>query len=316
MQRIKCVDSHTAGEPTRVVIDGAPYLGSGGVKEQLARLRSEHDWLRRSVILEPRGCDWLVGALLLAPSDPKFAAAVIFFNNTGYLGMCGHGLIGVVATLGFLGRIQPGDCQFETPVGDVSATLHEDGSVSISNVISYRWKTSVQVDVPEVGTVTGDIAWGGNWFFLSPVESVDASKLEGLLSYTRQIRAALDDQEIRGKDGGIIDHIEVFGPPSNPNRADSRNIVLCPGGEYDRSPCGTGTSAKLACLAADGRLKPGEVWKQESVIGSVFEGRYEVADGGIRPTITGRAYVTGESSLVLQDDDPFRHGIDLAETGI
>lgn len=315
MQRIECVDSHTGGEPTRVVINGAPDLGDGGVKEQLAKLRTEHDWLRRSVILEPRGCDWLVGALLLEPSDPRFEAAIIFFNNTGYLGMCGHGLIGVVSTLAHLGRIQAGECQFETPVGNVSATLHEDGSVSISNVLSYRWKKAVPVNVPEVGMVTGDIAWGGNWFFLSSVDAVDAANMQRLLTHTRRIRAALDDQQIRGKGGGLIDHIEVFGPPSNPDKADSRNFVLCPGGEYDRSPCGTGTSAKLACLAADGRLQPGEVWRQESVIGSVFEGRYAVADGGVLPTITGRAHVTGESSFILQDDDPFQHGIDLTETG-
>ncbi len=312
MERIQCVDSHTAGEPTRVVIDGGPDLGNGDLDGQLANLRDDHDWLRQSVILEPRGCDWLVGALLLEPRDPECAAAVIFFNNTGYLGMCGHGLIGVVTTLGFLGRIQPGECRFETPVGNVSAVLHENGAVSISNVVSYRWKQDFEVVVPDVGTVTGDIAWGGNWFFLSHVESVTESKLDELLDYTRRIRRALDVQGIQGEGGGIIDHIEVFGPPSNIDVADGRNFVLCPGGEYDRSPCGTGTSAKLACLAADGKLQPGEVWRQESVIGSIFEGRYEAADGGILPTVTGRAYVTGENNFVLQDEDPFRHGIQIA----
>ena len=309
MTQIEYIDSHTGGEPTRVVHTGAPELGAGSMAERLEILKADHDWLRRALILEPRGCDWLVGAVLQKPCDAPCAAGVIFFNNAGYLGMCGHGLIGVVETLAFLGRISAGEHRFETSVGNVSAVLHEDGAVSISNVPSYRYRQRVSVHVPDEGTVTGDIAWGGNWFFLVADQEVDPANIDALLTRSRRIMAALDDQTITGSDGGRIDHVELFGEPSDPTKADSRSFVLCPGGEYDRSPCGTGTSAKLACLAADGKLAPGNVWRQESIVGSVFEGSYQDAADGIVPTIRGRAHVTSRSTCVISEDDPFRFGI-------
>lgn len=311
MPRIEYIDSHTGGEPTRVVHSGAPALGTGSVSERLEILKTEHDWLRRALILEPRGYDWLVGGVLQEPVDPDCAAGVIFFNNAGYLGMCGHGLIGVVETLAHLGRIGVGEHRFETSVGVVSAVLHEDGTVSINNVPSYRYRQRVSIDVLDEGSVTGDIAWGGNWFFLVAHEEVDPANIDRLRTRSRRIMAALDDQNMTGRDGGRIDHIELFGEPSNPSKADSRSFVLCPGGEYDRSPCGTGTSAKLACLAADGKLSAGEVWRQESIVGSIFEGSYKNAAEGIVPTIRGRAFVTAETNCVINDDDPFRFGVSI-----
>jgi 4-hydroxyproline epimerase len=307
--QINYIDSHTGGEPTRVIHSGAPDLGDAGMAERRDALRDRHDWLRRALILEPRGYDWLVGALLQKPCDAGCAAGVIFFNNAGYIGMCGHGMIGVVETLAHLGQISTGEHRFETPVGAVSATLHEDRSVSVNNVASYRYRQNVSVDVPGEGRINGDIAWGGNWFFLVDDGQVDPGRIDELLTRTRRIMAAIADQGITGSDDGRIDHVELFGEPSDSDKADSRNFVLCPGGEYDRSPCGTGTSAKLACLAADGKVAPGDIWRQESIVGSIFEGSYTEVAGSVLPTIRGRAYVTGQTACVLNEDDPFRFGI-------
>ncbi|MFH6599953.1 4-hydroxyproline epimerase [Ectopseudomonas khazarica] len=311
MKRIEVIDSHTGGEPTRLIISGFPDLGSGSMAERRQRLASQHDQWRATSVLEPRGSDVLVGALLCTPVDPQACAGVIFFNNTGYLGMCGHGTIGLVASLAHLGRIGPGVHKIETPVGTVEATLHEDRSVSVRNVPAYRYRKAVTLNVPGQGDVTGDIAWGGNWFFLISDHGlrVAGDNLEALTRYSAAVQQALEDQGIRGEDGGLIDHIELFAADAE---ADSRNFVLCPGKAYDRSPCGTGTSAKLACLAADGKLQPGTTWRQASVIGSQFEGRYETADGGrIIPTIRGRANVSAEATLLIEDDDPFAWGIVL-----
>ena len=310
--RIQVIDSHTGGEPTRVVMSGAPDLGGGSVAEQLERLRAEHDWLRRAVVNEPRGSDVVVGALLCAPVDPAASAGVIFFNNVGYLGMCGHGTIGLVATLAHLGRLEPGTHVIETPVGTVTATLRSDGRVSVANVRSYRLAAGVKVTLPGPdGTsmrVTGDVAYGGNWFYLCDDHGLDVrpGNLRQLTTVATRIKEALAAAGHTGE-GHEIDHIELMAPSPT---ADSRSFVLCPGDAYDRSPCGTGTSAKLACLAADGVLAPGRVWRQESVIGSVFDASYVPApDGGVLPTITGTAHVTAEATLILQPGDPFVHGI-------
>lgn len=312
MKRIQVLDSHTGGEPTRLVLDGFPDLGKGSMAERRALLAREHDSWRAATVLEPRGSDVLVGALLCEPVDPSACAGVIFFNNTGYLGMCGHGTIGLVVSLAHLGRIGPGTHKIETPVGTVEATLHDDRSVSVRNVPSYRYRKQVPVQVPGHGLVHGDIAWGGNWFFLIADHGlrVAGDNLEELTAYTVAVQKALEDQGIRGEDGGLIDHIELFADDPD---ADSRNYVLCPGKAYDRSPCGTGTSAKLACLAADGKLAAGDAWRQASVIGSQFEGRFEwvgePAEGRIIPTIRGRANISAEATLLLEEDDPFAWGI-------
>jgi 4-hydroxyproline epimerase len=318
MTRIRVIDSHTGGEPTRLVIDGFPDLGKGSMAERKQRLAEQYDAWRAACVLEPRGSDVLVGALLCTPVDPDACAGVIFFNNSGYLGMCGHGTIGLIASLAHLGKIGPGIHAIETPVGTVQATLHDDGSVSIRNVPAYRFRKAVALQVPGIGKVVGDIAWGGNWFFLVAEHglAITGDNLDALTAYTVAIQKALEEQGIRGEDGGLIDHIELF---ADDEKTDSRNFVLCPGKAYDRSPCGTGTSAKLACLAADGKLQPGQVWRQASVIGSEFEGSYERLDQGtdhglaqlIVPTIRGRAYISAEATLILQSDDPFAWGIRL-----
>jgi 4-hydroxyproline epimerase len=303
--KIPFIDSHTGGEPTRVLIDTQLALGEGTVADQLQVLRTQHDHLRTAALNEPRGNEVIVGALLCEPSDRSCTTGVIFFNNVGYLGMCGHGTIGVVETLRWMNRVQPGVVRIETSVGIVSATLHEDGRVSVRNVPSYRKTKGVAIDVPGIGSLRGDVAWGGNWFFLVEEHGFELTlnNVEQLTDTTWRIRQAINAQGYPE-----VDHIELFGPPQDAANH-SRNFVLCPGKAYDRSPCGTGTSAKLACLVADGKLKPGDVWRQESIIGSVFEGSVELINDEIFPTVTGRAWVTCTGTLVLDNSDPFRFGI-------
>ena len=308
--RVKVVDSHTGGEPTRVVIDGGPELGNGSMAERLERLRSGHDRFRSAVVNEPRGSDVYVGALVCEPSDPSCAAGVIFFNNVGYLGMCGHGTIGLVATLAHVDRIRPGVHRIETPVGIVTARLDESGEVTVGNVPSYRTAKQVRVEVAARGAVTGDVAWGGNWFFLVEDHGMEIGlkRVDELTELSWEIRQALARAGVTGRGGQEIDHIELFGPPDRPD-ADSKNFVLCPGKSYDRSPCGTGTSAKMACLYADGRLAEGRIWRQEGIVGSVFEGSVSIAGGSILPSIKGAAFVNSEATLIFDERDPLCWGI-------
>lgn len=308
MKRIQIIDSHTGGEPTRLVVNGFPDLGKGSMAERLQVLARDHDDWRAATVLEPRGSDVVVGALLCEPVATDASAGVIFFNNTGYLGMCGHGTIGLVATLAHMGRIQPGTHNIETPVGTVQATLHTDGSVSVRNVPAWRHAARVPVEVPGYGTAHGDVAWGGNWFFLvsDHGQRVAPDNIARLTQFSSALREALERNGITGAEGAEIDHIELF---ADDEHADSRNFVLCPGMAYDRSPCGTGTSAKLACLAADGKLAPGAVWRQASVIGSQFEASFEPAGDRIIPTLRGRAWVSAEATLLLDETDPYRWGI-------
>lgn len=306
MKKVHVVDSHTGGEPTRVVIDGGPDLGGDSVARQLQVFREQHDQFRSAVVNEPRGSDVLVGAMLVPPAEPNCAAGVIFFNNVGFLGMCGHGMIGLIVTLQYLGRIDPGEHRIETPVGVVTAKLHENGSVSVRNVPSYRKVKGLAVQVDGIGTVQGDISWGGNWFFLveSPKWTIELGHVDELTDATWRIRRAVNAAGFPE-----VDHVELFSATATAN---SRNFVLCPGKAYDRSPCGTGTSAKLACLFADGKLRAGEVWRQESITGSVFEGSIEEREGGIIPTIKGTAFVNSEARLLLNPADPLCWGIRAA----
>ena len=308
--RIRYVDSHTAGEPTRVVLEGVPDLGSGTVAEQREVFREEFDAFRAAIISEPRGFDGIVGALLCKPVNPDAVTGVIFFNNTGCIHMCGHGMIGLGVTLRHIGRIDPGVHQVETPVGIVSMKVDETSNVTVDNVPSYRHDTNVPIKVEGLGTITGDIAWGGNWFFLvsDHGQTLTLSNVDKLTQVASAIRDALIREGITGANGGEIDHIELFGPPEDP-AADSRNFVLCPGREYDRSPCGTGTSAKMACLVADGKLHEGEIWRQEGIVGVPFEGSVRIEDGEIIPSIRGAAYVTAEGVLNIDPADPFAYGI-------
>jgi 4-hydroxyproline epimerase len=346
IQRIQIIDSHTGGEPTRVVVSGGPDLGRGTMAERRLIFHEKFDEFRSAVVNEPRGSDVIVGALLCEPVDPANVAGVIFFNNVGPLWMCGHGTIGLGVTLGHLGRITAGTHRLETPVGLVTFEYDGANGVSFENVPSYRFAHNVTVEVEGVGPVTGDIAWGGNWFFL--VDAAKLRKVEGLglrvesqqeantsespsslrtplsgirippsfsltdieqlTDLTWRIRQALERNGITGADGGVIDHIELFGAPGDAANH-SRNFVLCPGRAYDRSPCGTGTSAKLACLYADGKLLPGETWRQESILGSVFSGSVRLDGDQLIPRVTGTAYVNAEATLLLNPADPFQMGI-------
>jgi 4-hydroxyproline epimerase len=290
------------------VIAGGPDLGSGPIDQRLECFRSQHDLYRSAIVNEPRGSDVLVGALLCEPSDPASLAGVIFFNNVGFLGMCGHGLIGVIETLKYLGRFSTGVCQIETPVGLVMAEADQDGSVRIANVESYRAASDVKVETEGLGTVVGDVAWGGNWFFLvrEPSQELSLDRVTDLTSIATSIRHAVNAAGFPQ-----VDHIELFGDATHPE-ADSKNFVLCPGLQYDRSPCGTGTSAKLACLAADGKLLPGDRWIQEGILGTCFGASYQwsdVAKKRIVPTIQGQAYISADLRLLLNNEDPFRWGI-------
>lgn len=310
VKKVKVIDSHTGGEPTRLVIEGGPDLGAGPLSDRLERFRRGHDDFRSAVVNEPRGSEVIVGALLCEPVDQVCAAGVIYFNNVGYLGMCGHGTIGLIATLAYMGRIQPGEHRIETPIGTVSAMLHQTGEVTVNNVASYRQAAKVPINIPGFGKVHGDIAWGGNWFFLieDHRQNLELQNVETLTSFTWAVRRALRAHGITGDNGHEIDHIELLGASNAPGAA-SKNFVLCPGKAYDRSPCGTGTSAKLACLYADGMLKEGQVWKQESIVGSIFEGSVKVRDGKIYPSIKGSAFVNSEAELILDSRDPLCMGI-------
>lgn len=310
IQRIAVVDSHTGGEPTRVIVSGGPELGSESMTERLDVFRKRFDRFRTAVINEPRGSDVSVGALLLPASDSTCTAGVIFFNNVGYLGMCGHGTIGLLVTLAHLGRIAPGEHRIETPVGVVATVLHDANQVSVRNVPSYRHAKDVAVNVEGHGPVNGDIAWGGNWFFLvsNHGQKLSRENAPKLTDFAWRVRRALERDGITGAGDCQIDHVELLGPPST-SGVDARNFVLCPGGAYDRSPCGTGTSAKVACLIEDGKLLPGEIWRQQSIIGTMFEASAESRDGLIIPTIRGSAYVTAEATLLLDPADPFCWGI-------
>jgi proline racemase len=307
---VDVVDSHTEGEPTRVVVDGWPQPAGVTMAERRDDLRLHHDHLRQAIVREPRGHDAVVGALLTPPVSEGAVAGVVFFNNRTYLGMCGHGLIGVVRTLWHLGRIDAGSWRFDTPVGTASATLDASGAVTIQNVPAHCHAWDVTVEVPGVGRVTGDVAYGGNWFFLTHHDAVPLrlERAGELLHVTRAIHAALRDQGITGPDGAEIDHIELSGPPTRAD-ADARNFVLCSGGEYDRSPCGTGTSAVMAVRHARGLLALGALWRQESITGSLFTGWLMRGDRGeLVPHIRGTAYVTGEGRLRFDTRDPFRGG--------
>jgi 4-hydroxyproline epimerase len=310
-ETFRVIDSHTAGEPTRIIIEGGPDLGNGPLSQRREILRDRFDHFRRSICTEPRGSDVMVGGLLCKPVDPTCAAGIIFFNNVSYLGMCGHGTIGLITTLAHLGRITQGVHRIETPVGVIKATLHEDSRVSVRNVASYRHRKAVSVSVPGFGEFAGDIAYGGNWFFLiqDHGQILELARASELTRLTLAIMNALEDQKITGKDSAKIDHVELFGPPTDPTQANSRSFVLCPGGAYDRSPCGTGTSVKIACLAADNKLAPGQIWKQQSIVGGVFEASYMIENDQIIPTITGSAHVNADVRVLMDPNDPFRCGI-------
>ncbi len=314
MDPVHVIDSHTEGEPTRVVLEGAPDLGVGPLPERMRRLLAHHGGLASAVTREPRAAEATVAAWPVQPHDPDADVGVLFTNAAGPLGMCGHGTIGLIATLAHLGRIGPGVVRVETPVGTVRARLEADDRVAVANVPSRRTRAGVAVALPGTWgdaprTVHGDVAWGGNWFFLCRDHGlpVRPAAVPDLTAEARRIRRALAAAGVVGDDGAEIDHVELTGAPSG--GADGRGFVLCPDGSYDRSPCGTGTSALLACLAADGALEEGTTWIQESVLGTRFEAWYRRReDGTVAPTIRGRAWITAEATLRFDATDPLRRG--------
>ena len=308
---MKIVDSHTEGEPTRTIFDAGLDLGSGSLAEKAGVFEKNYRDFCGSVLKEPRGNDAYVGALVVDSEESDCAAGVIFFNTVQNLGMCGHGTIGLSATMAYMGLIKPGHHKFETPVGKVAINLKTPNRVSVTNIESYRLLKNILIEIPSYGPLTGDVAWGGNWFFLVKESPIDI-KLENfreLTDLSLQIRNALEIKGITGTQGAWIDHIELYGAPES-TEANSRSFVLVPSGSYDRSPCGTGCSAKMACLAADGAWPAGKIWIQESVIGSTYALVYEQGqNGGVIVTIEGTAFVTAQVTLIFESQDPFRLGI-------
>ena len=307
MQTFRVIDSHTGGEPTRTIVDGGPRLLGSSIVEQIEDMRANHDAYRRSIVNEPRGSEVMVGAYLIPAHDSNNECGILFFNNVGYLGMCGHGTIGIVATLAYLGKIGLGKHRFETVAGLVSATLHSDASVTIENVPSYRSHAGIEIQVEGIGMIKADIAYAGNWFCLVASSRPDEldRPIPELLELASRILAACR------RNFPEVDHVEIFGPAKT-LIGNSRSFVLCPGGMYDRSPCGTGTSAKLACLAADAKLAEGETWVQESIIGSMLQGSYRWLDkskGHVLPSITGRAFVNADMQALVDENDPFAWGL-------
>lgn len=278
-------------------------------REFLAR---HHDHLRRSVVTEPRGHDAIVGALLLPPVEPGSHAGVVFFNDVGYLGMCGHGLMGVARTMASMGMGPSDHLTIDTPAGTVHARLLGEAEVEIRNVPPLVHRRDLVIEVPSLGSVVGDVVYGGNWFFLTqiPNEPLVYARRDRLLELALLIRNALAEGGVTGVEGAIIDHVEFSGPPTRPD-ADSKNFVLCPGRAYDRSPCGTGTSAKLGLLHAKGLLEPGEQYRQESITGSLFSGRLEEEGGLLIPYLRGSAHITAHSNLRFDPSDPYRWGFSV-----
>ncbi len=307
------IDSHTGGEPTRVILNGGPDLGSGSLAERATRLSDENMRFCHSVLAEPRGQPAMVAALLTEPTDPSCVAGAIYFDRNAVLGMCGHGTIGLAVTLFHLGKIGIGEHRIETPAGVIGIDLVDPNTVTVRNVESRRVAKSVEVSVEGLGKVYGDVAYGGNWFFIvepSPID-VDAVNVPALTKAAITVREAANSIGVGGVDAEPIDHVIFQSPHHDPN-VHGRNFVLCPDNAYDRSPCGTGCSAILACLAADGRLSFGQEIIQQSIIGSSYRLSYEAGSkNGVLPSITGSAYVIAESKIVFDEKDPFRHGIDF-----
>lgn len=312
LKKIRVIDSHTEGEPTRVIISGVAEPAGDSMSEKREDFAKNLDWVRSAVVCEPRGHDAMVGVMLCEPVEPDCVVGLIFFNNVDVLNGCLHATMGAAVTLMHQGKVSAGTHRLDTPTGVVTVDVSDEGSVTVENVRSYRDQAEVKLTLPRYGEVTGEIAWGGNWFFLTEVldgMELDLANVDELTGFTWSIRQQLEADGIKGADGGEIDHVELFGPPAN-DSADGKNFVLCPGKAYDRSPCGTGTSAKLACLHAEGRLKEGEVWRQAGILDSVFSGEIkEATEGGVIPIVRGRAFITGEAELLIHPSDPFAFGI-------
>ena len=329
-QVIQAVDSHTAGEPTRIVTGGLPPLAGASMAEKRTILQRDHDGLRRALVLEPRGHDAIVLAYLLPPCTPGAHLGVVFANDAGYLGMCGHGAIGVATVavaMGMVAAVEPvTEVVLDTPAGVVPCRVAVAGgkvkSVTITNVPSFLFAQRVVVPVHGFGKVAADIAYGDNWFAFVEADQlglmVEKTHLPVLMQAATAVREALVREGVRGRHpersgDEIVDHVKLFAPLAG-DEPGARALTLCPGAAYDRSPCGTGTSAKLAVLHAKGELEIGAWFRSQSVLATEFRARVvrETRVGphpAIVPEVTGSAWITGFPTFVLDPEDPCRFGI-------
>jgi 4-hydroxyproline epimerase len=312
--QLRVLDSHTIGEPTRLVIDewcaASLDLGTGSVRQRRDVFRERYDHLRRAIVADPRGVEAMVGVVLVPPTDPSCDLGAIYFNRVGYLDMCGHATIGLAVSLGHLGRISPGPFRLETPAGVVGVQWHGGTSVSFQCVSPRRIHRGLVVRCADGTTVSGDVATSGLWFFICRDHglSIDTEAISQLRDKAWAIRRSLAAAGVTGDTGEVIDHIVLMGPPQDPaNHA--RNFVLCPDGAFDRSPCGTATSALVGCLHDDDLLAEGALWRQESILGGVYEASINRSGGVLMPTVRGQAWITAESTLHFAADDPYRTGL-------
>jgi len=313
--RLRVIDSHTIGEPTRVVIDDTLVagldLGGGSVRERCDRFRERYDHVRRAIVCDPRGAVAMVGVILLPPADPKCRFGAFYVNRVGFLDMCGHATIGLAVTLGRLGHVEPGSFRLETPAGVVGVTWHGGSEASFECVPPRRIHKTLSLDCDDGSRVTGDVATSGLWFFLCRDHGlpVEPAAIPALTARAWAIRRGLEAAGITGDSGAVIDHVVLLGPPLE-RVNDGRAFVLCPDGAFDRSPCGTGTSALVGCLFEDGVIGEAQVWRQESVLGGVYEASIRREGGILVPTVRGRAWLTGETTLYFAADDPYREGLE------
>jgi 4-hydroxyproline epimerase len=312
--RLRVIDSHTIGEPTRVVIDESLVagldLGMGSVRERRDRFRDRYDHVRSALVGDPRGTNAMVGVILVPPADPSCRFGAFCVNRVGYLDMCGHATIGLAVTLGSQRIIEPGSFRLETPAGVVGVMWHGGGAASFECVPPRRIAKGLALACDDGSRVTGDVATSGLWFFICRDHglAVEPAAIPALTERAWSIRRALEARGITGDGGEVIDHVVLLGPPHEPGN-DGRAFVLCPDGAFDRSPCGTGTSALVGCLLDDGILAEGRTWRQESVLGGVYEARIRREQGVAVPTVRGRAWLTAETTLHFAADDPYRIGL-------
>ena len=313
-ERLRVIDSHTIGEPTRVVLDESLVagldLGGGSVRDRRDQFRDRCDHVRSALVGDPRGTTAMVGVILVPPADPTCRFGAFYVNRVGYLDMCGHATIGLAVTLGARGIIEPGDFRLESPAGVVGVTWHGGGEAAFECVPPRRIAQNLALACDDGSQVTGDVATSGLWFYLCRDHGilVEPTAIPALTARAWSIRRALEARGISGDGGEVIDHVVLLGPPRDPGN-DGRAFVLCPDGAFDRSPCGTGTSALVGCLFEDGILTAGRTWRQESVLGGVYEASIRRERDILVPTVRGRAWLTAETTLHFAGDDPYRTGL-------
>jgi len=325
-----CIDAHTCGNPVRVVAGGGPMLPHAPMADRRQIFMRDHDWVRRALMFEPRGHDVMSGSILYPPSAPDYDLAVLYIEVSGCLPMCGHGTIGTVTAALEAGLVIPreaGRLALETPAGRVDVEYASDGpyvdQVRLFNVPSYQHAAGVRIEVAGLGEIVVDVAYGGNYYAIiepqanwAGLDSMGASDIQRLSPLVRRAAQAAvapmhpEDARIAG-----ISHVMWCDKPRDP-RADARNAVFYGEKAIDRSPCGTGSSARMAQLAAQGRLAVGDGFVHESIIGTMFDCRVEAAAmvGGmaaIRPSVAGWARVIGHNTIYVDDRDPLAHGFQV-----